>query len=42
MANAHSFWQAILDNPADDSLRLVYADWLEENGEAERNTSGYW
>jgi uncharacterized protein (TIGR02996 family) len=26
----------ILANPADDLVRLVYADWLEEVGEAER------
>ena len=24
--------QAIIENPDDDSLRLVFADWLEENG----------
>lgn len=28
--------QAILDNRADDQLRLVYADWLEEHGEEAR------
>jgi uncharacterized protein (TIGR02996 family) len=28
--------QAILDAPEDDSLRLVYADWLDEHGDAER------
>jgi uncharacterized protein (TIGR02996 family) len=27
---------AVLDRPADDGLRLVYADWLDENGEHER------
>ena len=27
---------AILANPGDDLPRLVYADWLEENGESER------
>jgi uncharacterized protein (TIGR02996 family) len=26
--------RAILDDPADDTPRLVYADWLEENGDA--------
>lgn len=31
-----ALWQAILDDPDDDTARLVYADWLEENGEAER------
>jgi uncharacterized protein (TIGR02996 family) len=28
--------RAILDRPDDDHLRLVYADWLEENGQTER------
>ena len=28
--------QAIIDSPDDESLRLVYADYLEENGEAAR------
>jgi uncharacterized protein (TIGR02996 family) len=28
--------QALRVNPADDGLRLVYADWLEEHGESER------
>lgn len=28
--------QAILDEPADDTHRLVYADWLEENGQTDR------
>lgn len=28
--------RAILLDPADDTARLVYADWLEENGEAAR------
>jgi uncharacterized protein (TIGR02996 family) len=28
--------RAILDDPDDDAPRLVYADWLEEHGEAER------
>src|SRR5437588_361311 len=27
---------AIRDDPDDESARLVYADWLEENGQAER------
>src|SRR4051812_10751304 len=27
--------QAVRENPGDGSLRLVYADWLEENGRAE-------
>jgi uncharacterized protein (TIGR02996 family) len=28
--------QAILDAPEDDAPRLVYADWLEEHGDADR------
>jgi uncharacterized protein (TIGR02996 family) len=31
----HDLLRAILASPDDDALRLVYADWLEEHGEAE-------
>src|SRR5262245_23137782 len=31
-----SFLQAILDDPDDDAVRLVYADWLEEHDQPER------
>jgi uncharacterized protein (TIGR02996 family) len=31
-----AFLQAILEAPTDDLPRLVYADWLDENGEHER------
>src|SRR4051794_24185031 len=27
---------AIRDNPDDDAPRLIYADWLDENGQPER------
>lgn len=27
-----AFLKGILENPADDTVRLVYADWLDENG----------
>lgn len=27
---------AIIDNPDDDGLRLIYADWLEENEQEDR------
>ena len=27
-----AFHRAILANPDDDVVRLVYADWLDENG----------
>lgn len=30
------FMKAIIANPADDTPRLIYADWLEDHGEAER------
>jgi uncharacterized protein (TIGR02996 family) len=29
-----AFLQAIFEEPEDDDLRLVYADWLEEHGDA--------
>jgi uncharacterized protein (TIGR02996 family) len=32
----HSFLQAILDQPDDDAIRLVYSDWLDEHGQPER------
>jgi uncharacterized protein (TIGR02996 family) len=28
-----AFWQDILENPGDDAPRLIYADWLEEQGD---------
>lgn len=31
-----SLLRAVLEDPTDDGVRLVYADWLEENGEPER------
>ena len=31
-----SFWNAIIENPDDDTPRLIYADWLEENGDPDR------
>ena len=36
MTERHAFLLSIKDNPADDTPRLVYADWLEEHGETER------
>jgi uncharacterized protein (TIGR02996 family) len=30
------FINAIIESPDDDTVRLVYADWLEEHGQAER------
>ena len=31
-----AFLQAIIANPDDNALLLVYADWLEEHGQPER------
>src|SRR5690242_10580803 len=31
-----AFLQAILEAPEEDGPRLIYADWLEENGDPER------
>jgi uncharacterized protein (TIGR02996 family) len=31
-----ALFRAILDDPEDDALRLVFADWLEDHGEADR------
>lgn len=30
--------RSILENPAEDTVRLVFADWLDEHGESERAT----
>jgi uncharacterized protein (TIGR02996 family) len=30
------FLRAICENPEDDTVRLAYADWLDENGDPER------
>jgi uncharacterized protein (TIGR02996 family) len=30
------FLRAICENPEDDTVRLVYADWLDENGDPDR------
>jgi len=34
MTQEDAFLQAIRDNPEDDTVRLIYADWLQERGEA--------
>ena len=33
--NCGVFLRSIIDNPADDGPRLVYADWLEEQGQCD-------
>ena len=35
-SDREAFMQAILDAPDDDTPRLIFADWLDEHGEAER------
>jgi uncharacterized protein (TIGR02996 family) len=36
MNDGEALFQAILEDPEDTGLRLVYADWLEEHGDADR------
>jgi uncharacterized protein (TIGR02996 family) len=36
MTDRDAFLRAIIDRPEDDTARLVFADWLEEHGEAAR------
>jgi uncharacterized protein (TIGR02996 family) len=36
MTEHGAFLQAILEEPADDAVRLIYADWLDEHGDDER------
>src|SRR5436190_19492867 len=33
MSDAAAFLKALRDNPADDTARLVYADWLDERND---------
>ena len=36
MSDEQALLRAIRAAPEDDTVRLVYADWLEENGQPER------
>lgn len=36
MTDRDAFLRTIIANPSEDGPRLVFADWLEENGESER------
>src|SRR5262245_8220254 len=36
MTDRSDFLQAIITNPDDDAPRLIYADWLEEQGDEDR------
>jgi uncharacterized protein (TIGR02996 family) len=40
MANEEAFLQAIIEEPDDKSLRLIYADWLEESDSTEGRSAG--
>jgi uncharacterized protein (TIGR02996 family) len=33
MTQEEAFLRAIIDHPADDAPRLIYADWLDERGD---------
>lgn len=36
MTEADAFLADIIEHPADDTPRLIFADWLEDNGDGER------
>lgn len=36
MTERETFERAVCENPEDDTARLVFADWLDEHGEADR------
>jgi uncharacterized protein (TIGR02996 family) len=36
MTERDAFLAAVLESPDDDTPRLIFADWLEENGDPER------
>ena len=36
MADAQALLDAIVDAPDDDAVRLVFSDWLDEHGDADR------
>jgi uncharacterized protein (TIGR02996 family) len=36
MTERDALLAAVCENPDNDTLRLVFADWLEENGDPER------
>src|SRR5262245_25219775 len=36
MSDESAFLAAVIANPDDDAPRLIYADWLDENGDSER------
>src|SRR5262249_54237649 len=34
--DGQALWAAVLETPGDDAVRLVYADWLADNGQEAR------
>src|SRR5205823_6909699 len=36
MTDDRALLAAVIDSPADDAPRLVYADWLDEHGQSDR------
>jgi len=36
VTDENAFLQAVIADPDDDAPRLIYADWLDENGQSER------
>jgi uncharacterized protein (TIGR02996 family) len=36
MTSETAFLRDILEHPDDDTPRLIFADWLEDNGDPER------
>src|SRR5437879_6495073 len=40
MAECPNLLHAVLDNPGDDAVRLIFADWLEQQPDAALNTRG--
>src|SRR6476620_2809417 len=36
MTENQTLLNAIVENPGDDAVRLVYSDWLEEHGQPDR------
>src|SRR5262249_19654383 len=37
MSTQRALLQAVIDDPEDDAPRLVFADWLEDNGQPDRS-----
>ncbi len=40
MASEQAFLEAIIDEPDDDDVRLIFADWLEEQSDPVQNARG--